>query len=71
MLSTGTNVACRGTTRSPTTTTNRMFRPGNDIHENAYAAKDAIATGMMVDGITMNRLLMNACPIPAWLKTWM
>ena len=64
----GRTVDCSGTTSSPTTITNRMFRPGNDIHANAYAAKDAMVSGMMVEGIVMNRLFTNEFPRFAWLK---
>ena len=54
------NVVCSGMTSRPTTTTNRMFRPGKLIQAKAYAAKAATKIGMIVAGIVMNRLLTNA-----------
>ena len=53
-------VVWSGTTSRPTTITNRTFRPGKFIQAKAYAAKAATKTGMIVAGIVMNRLLMNA-----------
>ena len=58
------NVVCSGTTRRPTTATNRRFRPGKLIQLNAYAAKAATRIGMITDGMVMNRLLTNASPMP-------
>ena len=52
----GMSVACSGTTSRPTTTTNRMFRPGNSIQLNAYAANAATNNGITVAGMLMKRL---------------
>ena len=57
------SVVCSGTTSRPTTITNRTFRPGKVIQAKAYAANAATRTGMIVAGIVMNRLLMNAGPM--------
>ena len=54
------SVVWSGTTSRPTTTTNSRFRPGKFIQLNAYAANAATKIGMIVAGIVMNRLLMNA-----------
>ena len=58
----GISAIWSGTTSSPTTTTNSTYRPGNSIHENAYAANAAIVIGITVDGIVTARLFMNALP---------
>ena len=61
----GISAICSGTTSSPTTITNRTYRPRNSIHENAYAANAAMVIGITVDGIATARLFRNAFPNPA------
>ncbi len=41
---------------------NRMLRPRNGIHANAYAASDAITSGKIDAGIVIAIELMNDCP---------
>jgi len=60
----------RGTTSSPTTTTNSRSRPGNRIQAKAYAAKAATRTGMIVAGIEMKRLLTKPSARLLWAMTW-
>ena len=61
----GISDICKGTTRRPTTTTNRMYRPRNSIQQNAYAAKAAMVIGMTVEGIVTARLFRKAFPNPS------
>ena len=66
----GMSVVWSGTTSRPTTITNSTFRPGKVIQAKAYAANAATRTGMIVAGIVMNRLLMNAGPMLLSARTW-
>src|SRR5258708_15504592 len=59
---TGMNVSWRGTASSPTRARKIQSRPGNFIHANAYAAKDAIVTGMITAGIESMKLLNSPRP---------
>ncbi len=58
----GISAICSGTTSSPTTITNRTYRPLKSIQANAYAANAAIVIGMTVEGIVTARLFRNAFP---------
>ena len=60
----GISAICNGTTSSPTTITNRTYRPWNSIQANAYAANAAIVIGITVEGIVTARLFRNAFPNP-------
>src|SRR5258708_30731936 len=59
---TGMNVSWRGTASSPTRARKIQSRPGNFIHANAYAAKDAIVTGMITAGVEIMKLLNSPSP---------
>jgi len=65
----GMKVACSGTARRPTRARKRKSRPQNFIHENAYAAKAAIVTGMTVAGIVIMKLLKKLVPRLLVLRT--
>src|SRR5260370_39045787 len=54
---TGMNVSWRGTASSPTRARKIQSRPGNFIHANAYAAKDAIVTGMITAGVGEHKIV--------------
>src|SRR4029078_10423678 len=66
---TGIRVVWRGITSRPTTATKITFRKGKLIQAKAYAANAATKSGMIVEGIVMNRLVMNASPGPLWPRT--
>jgi hypothetical protein len=54
----GIRVTWIGTICRAKTATNRMSRPGNLIHANAYAASAASVSGMITDGmVTMKELM--------------
>ena len=48
----GRNANCVGTTIKETTSINNQSRPGNCIHEKAYAANAATVIGIIVAGTT-------------------
>ena len=48
----GRNANCVGTTINETTSINNQSRPGNCIHEKAYAANAATVIGIIVAGTT-------------------
>jgi hypothetical protein len=52
-LATGISSTWIGITSNPTTTTVRVSRPGNSIHDNAYDASAAITTTRTVAGTAM------------------
>ena len=50
---------CSGMASNDTVAMNRCFRPGNSIQANAYAANVAMAIGMIVAGIEIEKLLSD------------
>ena len=70
IVSSGTNVVWSGMTSRATRMTNTQSRPRNSIHENAYAAKQPTAIGMIVAGMVISRLFTNACAMPFLARTW-
>ena len=48
---------------------NKVSLPQNLIHDKAYAKKEHIINGMIVDGIATVKVFKKACPIPSLNKT--
>ena len=65
------NVICAGISSIAMTPRKSVSRNGNLTHAKPYAAIDAMSSGRMVEGITIETLLMKAgsmlcCSSTAW-----